>query len=187
MATDIIFGAPETIPRDETPTFVPPESGRDSPFDPEFPGSTSDAPFGFKADGTPRKRRPNGSGPATTSAGPRVGRMPTSPTVAKSAAGLLARLNLLIGLALHTGGLEETAGALRDANQQFEELAYEALLADPQLAKKILGAGATGGKTGLIVAYSMLGVAIVPTARTEIIERRRAKELESERVNDHAV
>jgi hypothetical protein len=93
---------------------------------------------------------------------------------------LLARLNLLVGLAIHTSGLEDTALELKRANEQFEELAYEALLADPQLCKKILGAGATSGKAGLVMAYSMLGISIAPTARLEIIERRKAKESEND-------
>lgn len=174
MATDIVFGVPADIPTepDETPEWI---SGH-APFDPQYPDSTPEAPYGFKKDGTPYTRH---HGKRSQSSGGSVRKMPANPAMAKSAAGLLARLNLLFGLAIHTSGLEATAMELRKANEQFEELAYEALSADPVLCKKILGAGATGGKTGLIVAYSMLGVAIVPTARTEIIERRRARESEN--------
>jgi len=179
MATDIVFGIPQGLPQDDAPVFIPPEdAGRD--FDPEFPGSTPEAPFGYLASGEPRKRRPNGTGTAPKSGGTGVRKMPTNPSTAKSAAGLLARMNLLIGLALHTSGLEDTALELRKANEQFEELAYEALLADPQLCKKILGAGATSGKAGLIMAYSMLGISIAPVARTEIIERRREREQDND-------
>lgn len=55
--------------------FEPPddESAGDGPFDPEFPGSTPDAPYGFTQAGKPRKRRPNGSGTGKTG-GKRPGR-----------------------------------------------------------------------------------------------------------------
>jgi hypothetical protein len=175
MATDIVFGVPADIP-DETPPWEPSDVKGSPDFDPEFPGSTADAPFGYLANGQPRKRRPNGSGPAPSGGTTSVRKHAANPGTAKSAAGLLARLNLLVGLALHTSGLENTAEELKRANATFEELAYEALLADPQLCKKILGAGATSGKAGLVMAYTVLGVSIAPAARTEIIERRREKE-----------
>jgi hypothetical protein len=56
-------------------------------------------------------------------------------------------------------------------------MAREALATDPALCKKILSAGATSGKAGLVMAYVMLGATVVPTMRSEYRENH-PKELE---------
>jgi hypothetical protein len=96
--------------------------------------------------------------------------------MARSAAGLLARLNSLVAIGVMTAGMPGIARSINENNEQFEAMAYEALLADPALCKKILGAGATSGKAGLIMAYSMLAVSTLPAAKSEIQERRAIRE-----------
>lgn len=168
MATDMVFES-VSIPQDETP----PIEGQD--YDPEYPGSTPDAPYGYKPDGTPYKRRPKGTANRGASAGG-VRRMPATEAQAAAAAGMLAKMNQLIGIGFMAAGMTETALAIQSSNSQFESMAKEALLTDPALCKKILGAGATSGKAGLIMAYSMLGVSIFPSAKSEIQQKRAERE-----------
>jgi hypothetical protein len=84
-------------------------------------------------------------------------------------------MNMLLGLGLFTAGLERTAESIKEANEQFEVMAYEALQTDPQLCRKILGAGANSGKAGLVMAYVMLGASAFPPMRDEIKEVRARK------------
>lgn len=170
---------------DATPTFVnvdiPPDSVDPvtGDFDPDFPGSTPEAPYGFFTEGPnagqPRKRRPKGFGKGT----PSGHKMPATDRQAESAASLLARLNSLVGVALTFAGMPMSALALEKNNDQFREMAKDALLADPQLCKKILSTGATGGKTGLAVAYLMLGVQTFPAMKAEYRENH-PQELEND-------
>lgn len=166
--SDLAF---DTVP---VPDERPPLQGVD--YDPEFPGSTPEAPYGFKEDGTPYKRRPKGGKRSTAGK-----RMPASDATARAAAGLLARLNTLVAVGLSTAlRLPETGAAILEANERFEVMAFEALQTDPALCKKILGAGATSGKAGLVMAYSMLGVAVIPTALPEVRSRRELAEGETD-------
>lgn len=155
------------LPQDESPDVEQPKSGGD--FDPEFPGSTPDAPYGFKDNGEPYKRRPKGHG---KSAGTSVRKMPASESLARTAAGVLASANVLVGLSLSAFGLTQTAESIGKANADFETMAYNALLNDPALCRKILSAGATGGKTQLALAYASLAMAIFPAAKADIQERK---------------
>lgn len=90
---------------------------------------------------------------------------------AKQAAAALAQLNALIGMGLMAApkpwGMPQTASALAERNDAFEESAYQALLTDPKLAAMIVRGGATSGKVALIIAYGMLGFSIYPTAQSE--------------------
>lgn len=177
MATDFEIGE-TSLPMDVTPDFSSESVTGD--YDPEFPGSTPEAPYGFKPDGSPYLRRPKGKGKSGGSSAAKTGtlrRTPASEQQAATAAALLARMNLLIGLSLNAMGLPGTSAALVEANDQFENMAREALLTDPALCRKILSAGATSGKTALIMAYGMLGVSVVPSALGEI-KARRAEEID---------
>lgn len=142
-------------------------------FDPAYPGSTADAPYGFKPDGTPYRRRPRGSGTKKSFSS---STLPASEKSARNAAGLLARANGMLGFALMSLGMPLTATQLIESNDQFENMAYESLLTDPALCRKILSAGATSGKTGLTLAYAMLGASVAPTALGEIKARRKESE-----------
>jgi len=97
---------------------------------------------------------------------------------AKQAAAALAQLNALIGMGLMAApkpwGMPETASALAERNDAFEESAYQALLTDPKLAAMIVRGGATSGKVALVIAYGMLGFGIYPTAQKEWKDNRSA-------------
>lgn len=155
------------IPSDmDTPKDSPPPSVED--FDPEYPGSTPDAPYGFKPDGTPYKRRPGKRG----SGGSGRGNMPASNAQATQAAALLGRANLLMAMMLGFAGLPNTSAKIVESNGDFENMARDALLTDPALCRKILSAGGVSGKTGLAMAYVMLGGSVFSTAKSEIREVR---------------
>lgn len=162
-----------TAPTDETP---PPDDTQpvvtNGDFDPEYPGSTEEAPYGYTPTGRIRKR------PVANKSSAGSGRrMPASESSAKSAAGLLARMNEMIAASLTlVVGLPNTGAALIEGNKQFEAMAFEALLTDPALCRKILSAGSTSGKAGLALAYGMLGMGIVPAAFAEVRERKQEVE-----------
>lgn len=152
-------------------------------FNPEYPHSTPEHPYGyFPKSATnpepdfsrPRKRRPHGhhniSGGSATST--------RSDNAARTAASMLARINNLFGLAFQAMGMPQSMETMKRANDTFEEMAYEALINDPALARKILSAGASTAKAQLAMAYVMLGGSIAPSVVTEIREKREAKELE---------
>jgi hypothetical protein len=170
-ATDFDI-TPGDIPAD-LPPVTENHAGFVNDFDPEFPGSTRDAPYGFFDDGRPRKRRPKGGSTKGTG-----NRMPASAKQAESAAALLASMNGLIGMAFNLAGMHESALNLAANNERFQSMATEALLADPALCKKILSTGATGGKAGLAMAYIMLGVNVFPGMKDEY-RRNHPKEVES--------
>lgn len=138
----------------------------------EYPGATEDAPYGYKPDGTPYKRRPRGTGGASRG---KAGKLPADGKLAESAAALLASANQLVGISLMAFGMTQTAASLAEANTQFELMARQALAADPGLCRKILSTGATGGKAGLVMAYSMLAVNMFPAAKSELAEKRAGR------------
>lgn len=172
---EIDFGL-SPAPDDAPPLDGPEEAG---PFAHLYPDSTPDAPYGRKPDGTPYKRHHGGRG---ASAGPSLGRMPASAKQAETAASLLARLNSLFGITLALAGMPNSAAELAKNNEQFEVMAREALSADPELCRKILSAGATSGKAGLVMAYVMLGVSTVPAMRNEYRENHPKELDEGEQV-----
>lgn len=155
-------------------------------FDPEFPGSTPEAPYGFKEDGTPYKRRPKGSGTGGSKT-PRSTASKANETLATSAARMLCQINSLVGISLTVFGMPETAMDIEKANAQFETMAIESLRTDPTLCRKILSAGASSGRTGLLMAYIYLAGSAFPSARSEIKAKRRIHELEGDDVDDATV
>lgn len=167
MSATFIEGA---IP-DPIPVLEP--DGLD--FDPEFPGSTPDAPYGFFDDGRPRKRRPKGS---SSGGGKATGPGTKSVAAAAQAASLLARMNSLMCIGFKMANMPKSAESLEANNALFEVMARESLAADPQLCRKILSVGASSGKGGLALAYLMLGANIYPDMRDEYKETRALAERE---------
>ena len=155
---------PAPVEPDETPLL------EGEAYNPEYPGSTPDAPYGFKPDGSAYRRRPKG----TAKKAGNDKRMPASDVAARTAASLLARMNTLVVFSLTAAGLPATGAAIAQGNQDFETMAYEALLTDPALCRKILSAGATSGKTALVMAYGMLTISVIPVAKSEIEARKAA-------------
>lgn len=95
---------------------------------------------------------------------------------ARRAAQSLSQMNALIGTTLlllpKPYGMPATGSALANANEGFEEAAYEALLTDPKLCQMINKAGAVSGKFSLLFAYAMLGAAVAPVAIDEFQSSR---------------
>lgn len=87
---------------------------------------------------------------------------------------LLATGMRLIPLPLR---MPDTADALVAANEPFVELAYDALLADPALARAIVRGGGVSGKFMLIVAYAALAGAIVPVGIEEVKANRKGADV----------
>lgn len=169
MATDVLSPEFRTVdlPQDEKPAID------GVPFDPRYPGSTADAPYGFKPNGEPYKRHHSGNG--GSKGGKSVRNMPASDVQARSAAGVLATANKLLGMAL-LPILPATAVAIVDGNEQFEEMAFQALLSDPALCKKILSAGTSSGKAQLFMAYGAFGMSVAPTALAEVKAKRAERD-----------
>lgn len=150
---------------------IPPLENPTGDYDPEYPGSTPEAPYGFKDDGTPYRRRPKGTAKKSGSSTPR--KAPASDSLARSAAGLLAQMNTLTGFSLAAFGFNETSESIVEANKRFEEMAYSALLNDPALCKRILSAGTNSGAAQLTLAYVALGLAVFPAAKNDIKRKRQ--------------
>lgn len=175
---------------DETPPFIPvtndPDSldNPDNWFDAQYPHSTKDHPYGYFPDkdgnpdyDKPRKRKPH----SRRSSGSGVqGRMPATDKQARTAAALLARMNLFLGMGLGALGLPITGMELARANVEFEEMAYQALLNDPELCRKIMAAGTTSGRTQLTLAYVMLGGSLAPLAWKEVKDKRASDVVDQE-------
>ena len=154
------LGIPQDIPAESIP-----ESVKD--YDPEFPGSTKEAPYGFKVDGTPYKRRPNSGSRAGKTVHAKNG------ASAANAAALLRSINSMVALSLLAFGMPLTGTTIEQAGDQFESMARDALESDPALAKRILSMGANTGKAQLAMAYITLGVAVTPVALAELREKRK--------------
>ena len=156
---------------DSMPDDIAPETTDD--FTPGYPGSTSEAPYGYKPDGTAYKRRPRGSGGATLPSSGR--RTAAKEQDARQAAALLAQVNLLISMSLFVSGFTATGESIQDANERFESMAYNSLLNDPILCKKLLSAGTAGGKAGLVMAYVIMLGAVIPPLRIELAIRKEER------------
>ncbi len=163
-------------PDDETPEF----DTSASDYDPDYPGSTPEAPYGFKEDGTPYKRRPKGSSGSSGKSAAAKAPSKANEALATSAARALCQVNTLIGMSLTVFGMPKTAEDMEKANAQFEIMAKESLRTDPALCRKILSAGASSGRTGLLVAYMYLVGSAFPAARTELKARRAEHEFPDE-------
>lgn len=166
------------VPTDETPTQSQDASTSgasadgDNWFNPDFPYSSEEHPYGYFPDGQggwdfdkPRKNKPRGYG--GKGSGVSKGH-PASEKSARTAAKLLAQMNLFIGMGISAFGLRMTAQEIVAANDQFEEMAYNALLSDPKLCAKILSAGMSSGRSQLMFAYLALAGALTPVAMEDI-------------------
>lgn len=177
------------VPPDEKPDPTADSSGDSLSsdganwFNPDFPYSTEEHPYGYFPDGKggwdfdrPRKNKPRGyGGTGTTSSGGVKGH-PASEKSARAAAKLLAQMNLFVGMGISAFGMRMTAQELVDANSQFEEMAFQALLSDPKLCAKIMSAGLSSGRSQLMFAYLALAGALTPVAMQDIKNIRAERE-----------
>lgn len=141
-------------------------------YDPQYPGSTPNAPYGFKPNGEPYARH-HGKRSGNKSASKQ------SVGSAKSAANMLGQMNLLVALSLGAFGLPQTSESIMEANEQFVAMAEQALASDPALCRRILSAGTSSGKAALVMAYASLGMAIYPVATKELKQRKLEREIEN--------
>ena len=133
-------------------------------------GTDSVAPYGYTASGRIRKR-PLGSrlDGVVRKAGM------SNEKLARQAASLLAQANNIMATGLLLTGFRGTSSALANANDAFEENAYQALLPDPALCRSICKAGGTSSKLSLIIAYGMLGGQVGPIAYIEYRQMQAAR------------
>ena len=97
----------------------------------------------------------------TTTSGPKV--KGADAALAAKAAEALCQLNTIGAMLAMTAGYWSTGKAITATNDNgFREQAYNALLTDPELCKRILSAGTTSGKISLSIAYIMAGTSVVP-------------------------
>lgn len=150
-------------PTDEQPPLDPTEYG-------DVEGATKEAPYGYTKSGRIRSK-PLGSST-------RKGSMPASESQAKAAAAILASGNAMLGAGLYSFGFLASAQEVEAGNERFEQMAYDALLADPAMCKKILSLGSSSAKVQLLVAYGMLASRVAPAAITELKERKAMREAE---------
>lgn len=156
----------------------------DIPPDPDYPDATPEAPYGYTAGGRIRKR-PIGS--RSNSSGGPTGANSRNESLGASAAQLLAQMNSLVGLSLSAFKLVETSDAIDEANKIFEPMAREALANDPKLARRIMSGGVSSSKAQLTLAYVVFGMAIMPSAREELSERRAAMKAAREAEYDESI
>jgi hypothetical protein len=96
--------------------------------------------------------------------------------LAGQAADVLAQLNNGLTIGSMVVGLNATASAIANSNDAFRTAAYEALLIDPALCRSIVRGGKKGGMVGLMLAYGMLLANVIPVAKIEFDEKKRARE-----------
>ena len=104
----------------------------------------------------------------------------TNANLAAQAAKTLGQLNGVAAIGLMAVGMMNTASALAAENDSFEERACAALVTDPDLCRLILKGGVKSAKISLAIAYAGLGMAIAPTALTEIREMKAERDAKRE-------
>lgn len=101
---------------------------------------------------------------------------------AAQAVEVLVSLNGMFATALFVARFFDTASAIGDAEDAFREQAYAALLVDPKMCDRIIKMSSGGSSFGLMGAYGMLAMGVLPTAREEFGEfRERLEEKKRER------
>ena len=96
--------------------------------------------------------------------------------LAGQAADTLAQYNDLVALVATITRFTYTGEAISNANGEFRDRAYAALLTDPELAQSIVKAGGISGKAALIVSYAMLAGAVVPVATLEFRDKKAERD-----------
>lgn len=104
----------------------------------------------------------------------------TAKNLAAQATAVLVQLNSFLAVGAMATGLTGTASAIFEANPNFEEQAYQALLTDPEFCKFLLKGGGKSAKVSLAVAYFGMGAMVVPTAITELKEKKAVRDAKRE-------
>ncbi len=101
-------------------------------------------------------------------------------TQAAQATSVLVQINGILAMGMMAIGLNGSASALAEANDQFEQRAYAALVTDPALCQLILKSGVKSAKLSLAIAYGGLVAAVAPTAVVELRERKAERDAKRE-------
>lgn len=114
--------------------------------------------------------------PASARSGPRV----TGKTsdMAAQAAKVLSGANNMAALGAGAFGFHETMASMFDANEGFENAAYQALLTNPKLCQQILSAGEKSSGLALGLAYLQYTMAFAPALMMEYKKRRDARSVD---------
>lgn len=110
-----------------------------------------------------RQKRSASSGQSTTA---------KNENLAKQAAATLIQVNGFVEMMLRFSQMTMTADELSKRKVAFQEQLYQALLTDPDLCRSIMSGGGVSAKLALILAYGMLGSAVIPVGVVEYRERR---------------
>lgn len=109
-----------------------------------------------------------------------VGKVKTTPSsnanLAGAATQALLQVNSFAAFGGRLLGYDATAEAIDNAKDEFQAMVYDALLLDQELCKWIMRGGTNSGKIALVMAYLMLGAAVVPVATIEYKAKKAAKE-----------
>lgn len=166
----------------QTGDVTPETEPEPMPDDPTqlYPDATPEAPLGYLDSGAPRQRARRGSvsGAAPKAKAKRPTSKPSaaSESLARQATALLVQTNNLAAFGVAAVGFTDTAGAIAaGTSADFESMIHGAMLADPALAKRIVGVGGTSGKVSLFLAYGMLAAGVVPVAMLEYRGKREAR------------
>lgn len=92
--------------------------------------------------------------------------------LAAQALELLVNLNDMICGGLMIVGFHGTAMAISAREEAFREQALAALIADPELCKRLTEKAKFAGPLGLVIAYGILTMSVAPVAATELKDTR---------------
>jgi hypothetical protein len=167
-ALSFVEDTADAPPRDTTPPFA---DGGD--FNPEYPGSTKEAPYGFTREGKPRVRKPyrygDGQGGTTDN---KAGRSPQNEKLAQQASDVLTTGVSIVGTIAMAVGFQRTAGAMAANIDGLAARNVAALQTDPALCRMILRAGPASARLVLVGSFAMFGFQVAPTAVAEWREFR---------------
>lgn len=109
----------------------------------------------------------------TRSKGP--GTKGNAATLAGQAVEALWQINGMGALIAMIAGFHGTAQAIRDREDVFRQMAYDALVTDPDMCRVILRGGVQSSKLTLIMCYGMFAAGIGPVFLMELKAKKEAK------------
>jgi hypothetical protein len=98
--------------------------------------------------------------------------------MAAQAAKVLTSINSVMALGFGGVGYTGTMAAIFDANDDFEQTQYQALLTNPKLCQKILSVGETSSSIAVLLGYIQMSMRIAPVFMTEYRVRKQAREVQ---------
>lgn len=96
-------------------------------------------------------------------------------TLAGQAVEALWQINGMGALIAMIAGFHGTAGAIREREDVFRQMAYDALVTDPDMCRVILRGGMQSSKLTLIMCYGMFAAGIAPVFLMELKAKKEAK------------